>query len=142
MAKKQNVSKDVNEVVDEQTGEVKRALPANLNFETVKEDLEKWNFQKFPIFIGLYKRTETFEFSEKQKDGTYKDKIFDLYVFEEYETGQRYHIDSCHSIQKFFEDEKAAGVDFTKFVYSITFIGKKMVKEKPLNTFTIAKAAI
>ena len=124
--------------VDEQTGEIAKVLPVNLVFETVKEDLEKWNFNQNPVFFGQYKRTESFEATEK--DGT--KKPFDLYVFEEYETGQRYHIDSCHSVQKFFEEEKANRVDFSKTVYSITFLGKKMVNEKPLNTFTIAKATL
>lgn len=129
------------EVVNQNTGEVKRSIEG-LKFDVQSEDLEKWHFQKNPLFCGLYKRTEHFKFDELQKDKTTKPKEFDLYVFEDFETGKRYHIDSCHSIQKYFENEKTQKVNFEKCVYSIMFLGKTMVKEKPLNAFTISKAEL
>ena len=141
MKKETAVKETSKEVVNESTGEVKRSIDG-LKFDVQSEDLEKWDFNKNPLFFGQYKRTEAFEFDEVQKDKSLIHKKFDLYVFENFESGQRYHIDSCHSIQKFIEEEKKQKVDFSKFVYSIQFLGKKMVNEKPLNTFTISKAAL
>jgi hypothetical protein len=137
MKKKLEASEEVNE----STGEIKQTT-ANLKFEVQAEDLEKWNFQTHPLFFGQYKRTEHLKFDEVQPDKTLKEKEFDLYVFEEFETQQRYHIDSCHSIQKYFESEKSQNVNFEKVVYAIQFHGKKMVKDRTLNTFSVSKASL
>lgn len=122
--------------------EVKKKSIEDLKFDVQSEDLTKWDFNKNSLFVGYYKRKEHFKFDEKQADGTTKPKEFDLYVFEDFESGERFHIDSCHSIQKYIEDEISNKVDFSKVVYAIQFLGKTTVKNRPLNQFTISKATV
>lgn len=121
----------------EQSAPVASQTKAPLNFQVVEENLDKWNFQDDTkaLFVGQYVRTDNFHDKVQQKD-------FSLYVFEEWETGKRYHIDSSHTIAKTVEGEKAEGTDFSKVVFMIQFLGKTMLKGKPFNQFTISKAIL
>lgn len=135
MAKKAKQVEEVNEEVNEATGEVTQSKKTR-SYEMNDDSLPKWNFIEHPVFEGVYLKTKHIIPEDE------KIKPFDMHVFRCLDDDKKYFIDSSHTISKTIETWKSEGVDFEKTAILIEYGGKTTVKSKPFNIFEIGKCEL
>jgi len=123
----------------------KSTTPKADPFKTVVNSLSFHKFDEEPNFIGLYKDTVTLG-ADEDSEAPEKGKEPETYIaniFVDMSTGEEVYIGNSYAVNKAIKNARATQhEEITNTVFSIEFLGKTMVKNKPFNQFKIGYCSL